>query len=239
MVKSFSIEVLYHFFRYDTTIYDWAALDKDHHVLNISFAPFATANLYYCAFGKLVKGFPTSGKISYFIAITHYKQYGKLMKGFYLVVTFKDYKEDGVNVDRKNGRIDANWNNMEDNKGFVKDSSINMEFVVNEKNSRVDVDENDVEDNEGSVENSAIDMEFVINPDAKIVNSREIDKGIGDTISGLLGVVGKRVDDANKGAGLLYPIFLGRLERLLVIKILEIVYLFFSRRSERVSVIMF
>lgn len=57
-----------------------------------------------------------------------------------------------------------------------------------------------MEDDNGDNEDFAIDMESIIDSDADVVNSREANKDIGDTISALSSAVEKGVDDVDKGA---------------------------------------
>lgn len=70
---------------------------------------------------------------------------------------------------------------------------------VDKKNDGVESDGEDVEDNEGDDEDFAIDTESVVDSDANVINPREADKSVEDTVSALPGTVGKKIDDADKG----------------------------------------
>ena len=181
-----------HSSRYETTTCDWAALNKDNHVPDISFARLAAANLHYGAFGELVEGLLPSGLVSRFVAITHYGRYGELVEGPNPVATLKDHKEGGVDVDGKNGGVDADGKDVEDGEGDDEDFAMDTESVV-------DPDADVV--NSGEADKGVRDTESVVDPDADVVNSGEADKGVGDTTSALLGAVGKGVGGADKGAG--------------------------------------
>ena len=52
------------------------------------------------------------------------------MKNFNLIATFKDYKKSGINVNRKNDRVDADGKDIEDNEEDIKDSIIDIESIV-------------------------------------------------------------------------------------------------------------
>lgn len=70
---------------------------------------------------------------------------------------------------------------------------------IDGKNGEVDVDRKNMEDNEGENEDSAMNTKSIIDPD--VMNFRKADKSIRNIISALFGTVGKRVCNANKGAG--------------------------------------
>lgn len=130
MVKRILTGVSCYSSRYYTTTYDSTALNKDNHVPNISFAYFATTNLHYGAFGELVKDLPFSGLVSCFVVITYYGWYDKLVEGLNLATTFKDHKKGGVNVDGKNGGIESDGEDVEDDKVDNEDSAMDTEFII-------------------------------------------------------------------------------------------------------------
>lgn len=121
MVEKILTGVLCHFSSYDTTTCDKAALDKDNHVPDISFACFTATKLYYSIFGELVEGAPPSGLVFCSVAIIYYERYGKLVESLNLTATFKDYKKGSVNVHRKNGGVKSDWEDMKDNERDNKD----------------------------------------------------------------------------------------------------------------------
>lgn len=130
VVERILIGILYHSFRYDTIIYNWAALDQNNYVLDIFFARFAAANLHYSAFGELVESLLFFGQVSGSVTITHYKQYGEFVEGLNLIVTFQDYKKSGINFNKKNSGVDADRKDMEDDKEDIKDSVIDIKSIV-------------------------------------------------------------------------------------------------------------
>lgn len=70
VVKKFLIGVPYYFFRYNIIIYDWAALDKNNHVLNIFFPYFIIAYLHYSIFGEIIEDLHFFGLM--FCFVCHY-----------------------------------------------------------------------------------------------------------------------------------------------------------------------
>lgn len=124
------IGILYYFFRYNTIICNWTALDQNNYILDIFFAYLATANLHYGAFGELVKSLLLFGQVSGSVTITHYKQYGEFVEGLNLIANFQDYKKSGINFNRKNGEVDADRKDIEDDEEDIKDSVIDTKSII-------------------------------------------------------------------------------------------------------------
>lgn len=78
-----------------------------------------------------------------------------------------------------------------------KESSIN----INKKNDGIDIDKKDIKDDKEDNEDFAINTESIINLNANIINFKEADKSVRETISVLLDKIEKRVNDGNKGTG--------------------------------------
>lgn len=78
----------------------------------------------------MVEGFFFFGQLFRSIAITHYRQYGEFVENFYLVATFKDYKKDGANLDKKNSGVDADKKDVKDDEGDVEDSVIDIKSII-------------------------------------------------------------------------------------------------------------
>lgn len=136
---------------------------------------------------------------------------------------------------------------------------------VNRKNSGVDTNRKNVKDDEGDDEGFAMNTESIIDFDANIMNSRKADKSDGDTTSALFSKVRKKsiilieilirlekelvmlikmMERSKrelviliKMLKVLHPTFLKKLEKMLVINILGIIYLFFLESLKRESVI--
>lgn len=117
-----------------------------------------------------------------------------------------------------------------------------------------------MKNDEGDVEDSAIDIESIVDSDPNVVNSKETDKDVWDTIFDFSDMFGKKVGDANKctwgvekqvddtnkgdrevekgdNDGDTTSDFLRGLGKNIEIKVLGTVYLFFSRRSKKKSMI--
>lgn len=77
-----------------------------------------------------MKGPLFSGLVSHFIAITHYGQYSEFVESLNLAATFKDHKEGVVNIDRKNGGVDINGEDVKDDERNNEDSAIATKFFV-------------------------------------------------------------------------------------------------------------
>ncbi len=72
----------YHLTRFTTSIADWTRIESGPLPLEITFARFFTANVYYGHFGELQKRPPPALRITTGSVITiHYSKYGKLLEG--------------------------------------------------------------------------------------------------------------------------------------------------------------
>lgn len=196
--------MLYHFSKYDITIYNQVTLDKNNHIPDISFACLAAASLHYDVFKKLVEGLPFSDQVFCSIVITHYRWYNKFMEGPYLFTTFKDYKEGGININRKNNEFNTFKKDLKDDKRDIEDFAIDMKSVVDP-----DVDIiNTIEANKSVKDTiSVIPNEVEKEVDDTYKGTEEVEKGvadankgIGDIVSAFLEKVGMGVSDVNKSA---------------------------------------
>lgn len=114
------IGVFQHLGQYNISAADWLALEGNKNISEILFACFATANLYYSLFSKLLKGssphLQVSDNTGYYISATHYDWYSELVRDL--------CKSFDLNYNKDNNDIDYE-ENMRDKKddGTTKENN--------------------------------------------------------------------------------------------------------------------
>lgn len=143
------------------------------------------------------------------IAITHYRQYGEFVENFYLVATFKDYKKDGVNLDKKNSGVDADKKDVKDDEGDVEDSVIDIKSIIDFNTNVV----NSGEDNK-DVRNTISVLPAAIRKRVNNANKGawRVKKRVDDADKGEKEIE-KRVSDANKSARISISNILGEVRK--------------------------